>query len=191
MQDIAVGQEYRNNLIIIFALQHLSFSVETNLLRKQTMMWIIAKIRLTYNKNKNPLLDFQSDLTVGCCNDWMIINPTYFAIYCHINKIWAHLSRVIIVIGLNNNQDIVHFLNSSSCSWWPFRVYMLLLHSTMMRWPRAIEFYFSFPCVAIILNSRFNNFWWKWNMKHTHTNIYIPFFKTLVCQAEIFLHTRK
>ena len=81
--------------------------------------------------------------------------------------------RVIIVIGLNNNQDIVHFLNSSSCSWWPFRVYMLLLHSTMMRWPRAIEFYFSFPCVAIILNSRFNNFWWKWNMKHTHTHKYI------------------
>ena len=86
--------------------------------------------------------------------------------------------RVIIVIGLNNNQDIVHFLNSSSCSWWPFRVYMLLLHSTMMRWPRAIEFYFSFPCVAIILNSRFNNFWWKWNMKHTHKYIYmIPLFQ--------------
>ena len=84
----------------------------------------------------------------------MNINPTYFAIYCHINEIWAHLSHVIIVIGLNNNQDIVHFLNSSSCSWWPFRVYMLLLHSTMMRWPRAIEFYFhsTYVCVCFSWN---------------------------------------
>ena len=153
----------------------------------ETRLW--SELLLKYD------LSDHSFLAIGCRNDWMNINPTYFAIYCHINKIWAHLSHVIIVIGLNNNQDIVHFLNSSSCSWWPFRVYMLLLHSTMMRWPRAIEFYFSFPCVAIILNSRFNNFWWKWNMKHTHTHKYIyiwfPFFKTLVCQAEIFLHTRK
>ena len=36
MQDIAVGQEYRNNQMTIFALQHLSFSVEMNLLLKQT-----------------------------------------------------------------------------------------------------------------------------------------------------------
>ena len=58
MQDIAVGQEYRNNQIIIFALQHLSFSVETNRLRKQTMIGIIAKRQLRYDKNKNSLTEF-------------------------------------------------------------------------------------------------------------------------------------